>query len=249
MRIKDKRELQERLAAEYALCTLRGGARSRFQRWLREDAATALAVARWEARLAPMTAAIVPIPPSPRVWRAIKARLGRGDAAPGGLWENLAFWRNFGFITGGAAAALFAVVVLTAPPQPAPGPAPVVLRVPSNEIPASYLAVLSDPKTQTPVLLVSAGRKSDQLWVKTLEPSIHVSDKSLELWALPKAGAPKSLGVVLPDAKSMLKLAAAADQSLADIPAFAVSLEPRGGSPTGAPTGPVLFSGPCVKYW
>jgi len=51
------------------------------------------------------------------------------------------------------------------------------------------------------------------------------------------------------DEKAMLKLVAVADQSLAEIPALAVSLEPMGGSPTGAPTGPILFSGPCVKYW
>ena len=46
-----------------------------------------------------------------------------------------------------------------------------------------------------------------------------------------------------------LKLAAVADQSLAEVPALAISLEPKGGSSTGAPTGPVLFTGPCVKYW
>jgi len=45
------------------------------------------------------------------------------------------------------------------------------------------------------------------------------------------------------------RLPAPADQSLGEIPVLAVSLEPRGGSPTGAPTGPVLFTGPCVKYW
>ena len=247
MRFQGKPELQERLAAEYALGTLRGAARARFQRWLREDTALALALARWEARLAPMAVAVTPVAPPKRVWDAIAKRLVAAPAR--GLWENVVFWRNFGLAASGAAAALFAVVVLTSPPQPVSGPAPVVLRVPSGEIPASYLAVLSDPKTQKPALLVSAGRKSDQLWVKTLDPSIHVGDKSLELWALPKSGAPKSLGLVSAGEKAMLKLVAAADQSLADVPALAVSLEPKGGSPTGAPTGPVLFSGPCVKYW
>jgi anti-sigma-K factor RskA len=46
-----------------------------------------------------------------------------------------------------------------------------------------------------------------------------------------------------------LQLAAPADRALGDIPLLAVSLEPKGGSPTGAPTGPVLYSGPCVRYW
>ena len=124
-----------------------------------------------------------------------------------------------------------------------------MLRVPSNEIPASYLAVLSDPKTQKPVLLVSAGRTSDLLWVKTLDPAIHVTEKSLELWALPAQGNPRSLGLVSADEKTMLKLVSIADHSLAEVPVLAVSLEPKGGSPTGAPTGPVLFTGRCVQYW
>jgi len=56
------------------------------------------------------------------------------------------------------------------------------------------------------------------------------------------------LGLVS-DQKAILRLAAAADQSLGDVPTLAVSLEPQGGSPTGQPTGPVLYTGPCVKYW
>ena len=129
-------------------------------------------------------------------------------------------------------------------------PAPVVLRVPSNEMPATYLAVLSDPKTHKPMLVAAASRTSDQLWVKTLDPSINVPDRSLELWAIMPAGQPpKSLGMVGKGDKTMLPLHAVADRSLGDVPMLAVSLEPMGGSPTGAPTGPVMYSGPCVKVW
>lgn len=254
MKINGKSELQERLAAEYALGTLRGAARTRFQLWMREDASTALAVARWEARLAPMAAAVAAVAPPARVWRAIRQRIGQAGAPRRGLWESLAFWRNLGLAASGMAAALLAAIVLIAPQPPRPAPAQVVLRlpqtVPSGEMAASYLAVLSDPKTQKPIIVVSAGRSSTDLWVKTLDPSIHVADRSLELWALPAGQAPKSLGLVTAAEKmAAIKLVAAADRSLADVPMLAVSLEPRGGSPTGAPTGPVLFSGPCVKYW
>src|SRR5260221_6573252 len=146
------------------------------------------------------------------------------------------------------AALLVATILISQQPQQAT-PSPVVLRVPAEQIPASYLAVLSEPKTQKAVLVAWAGRTSDKLWVTTLDPAIHVPEKSLELWALPKTGAPKSLGLVAAEKNGVLKLAAAADQSLGEIPALAVSLEPKGGSPTGAPTGPVLLTGPCVKYW
>ena len=242
-------ELRERLAAEFALGTLRGRARQRLRRWIAEEPALAKTVRDWELRLAPMAAAAVPVQPPARVWRAIEERLGRERVRPGGIWANLAFWRNLGLVASGVAAGLIAAII-GAPPRPAPAPQPVVVRVPSNEMAASYLAVLSDQKTQKPMLIVSAGRSSNELWVKTLDPAIQVPDRSLELWALPPGQPPKSLGVI-PRAEKMtaLKLVAAADQALGDVPALAVSLEPSGGSPTGAPTGPVLYTGPFLKYW
>lgn len=230
MRYRDKAELQERLAAEYALGTLRGAARARFRRWMRDDAALANRVAEWESRLAPMAQAIEPVRPPRRVWDEIEARIGRSAPAP----RRGGFWRAFALLASGAAAALVLMTVLV--PQP-PGPQ------------GEYVALLSDPKTQKPVLLVSAGRRDTALRVRTLDPSIVPADASLEIWALPKDGKPKSLGLVPPGAGGTVQLAALADQTLSDVPALAISLEPRGGSRTGAPTGPVLYSGPCVKDW
>lgn len=229
MKFKNKPALQERLAAEYALGTLRGGALARFRRWLHEDAALARAVAEWEARLAPMAQTIAPVRPPSRVWKEIEARVGPA------VKEKSFIGRALGLVASGAlAAALFMTVLLPVAHRPFGG--------------ASYVAVLSDPRTQKPVLFVSAGRKDRELRVKTLDPAIHVADASLELWALPRGGKPKSLGVVS-GAKAVLHLASSADQSLSDVPILAVSLEPKGGSPTGLPTGPVLYSGPCVKDW
>jgi len=250
MDLLSKPELQQRLAAEFALGTLRGRARQRFRRFMAEDPALAAAVQDWELRLAPMAAAVAPVQPPARVWRAIRERIGAAPPRSGGLWANVAFWRNLGLAASGMAAGLLAAIAFIAPQAPSPAPAPVVIRVPSNEMGATYLAVLSDPKTQKPMLVVSAGRNANELWVKTLDPAIHVPDRSLELWALPPGQAPKSLGVVAPSEKmTALKLVAAADLAFADVPALAVSLEPAGGSPTGAPTGPVLYTGPFLKYW
>jgi len=250
MNLDRKPELQQRLAAEFALGTLRGRARQRFRRFMAEDAVLAAAVQDWELRLAPMAAAVAPVQPPARVWRAIQERIGGAAVRPDGIWANLAFWRNLGLAASGMAAGLLAAIVFISPQAPSPAPAPMVVRVPSNEMAATYLAVLSDPKTQKPMLVVSAGRSSNELWVKTLDPAIHVPDRSLELWALPPGQAPKSLGVVAPSEKmAALKLVAAADLAFADVPALAVSLEPAGGSPTGAPTGPVLYTGPFLKYW
>jgi anti-sigma-K factor RskA len=140
-------------------------------------------------------------------------------------------WRAFGLVASGAVAAALFMTVLQGP------------------LGASYVAVLSDPRTQKPMLFVSAARRSSELQVKTLDPAAQVlADASLELWALPKGGKPKSLGVIS-GAKAVLHLASSADRALADVPMLAVSLEPKGGSRTGLPSGPVLYSGPCVKDW
>ena len=232
MNCKGKPELRERLAAEYALGTLRGRARERLKRWMREDPELAREVARWEARLAPLAQAVSPVAPPARVWNALQNRL---EVNPKGARRmSFSVWKALGWMASGAAAALIAVTLL----------------LPSlrDTTPAAYVAVLSDAKTNRAVLVATAGQADNVLRVNTLDPSIQVSGRSLELWALPRDGKPKSLGVIGAQ-RAVLRLDATADKSLGNVPALAISLEPQGGSPTGQPTGPVLYSGPCVKYW
>jgi anti-sigma-K factor RskA len=204
---------------------------------MREDAALARAVAEWEARLAPLAQAVEPVRPPARIWSEIEARLGAPGAAPG-WWDRVAFWRSLGILTSGAMAALLAAVALLPAVQPPP----------MESMPAAYIAVLSDPKTQRAVLVATAARQDARLSVRALDPAILVSGRSLELWAVPRQGGPRSLGLVDTE-HAMLKLTASADRALGDVPLLAVSLEPKGGSRSGAPTGPILYSGPCVKYW
>jgi anti-sigma-K factor RskA len=224
---KGKPELRERLAAEYALGTLRGRARARLTRWMRDDPELLKEVQSWETRLAPMAQAIEPVAPPARIWDRIEQQLSPGR-------KTSSFWKALGFMAAGAAAAIIAVAVL----WPLQG-----------DSTAAYVAVLSDPKTNRPVLVATAERADKVLRVNVLDPAIHVAGRSLELWALPSGGKPRSLGIVSQTEKLNLKLLAAADQALGDVPTLAISLEPAGGSPSGQPTGPVLYTGPCVKYW
>ena len=229
MNCRGKPELRRHLAAEYVLGTLRGRARERLRRWLRDDAELAREVAQWEAQLSPLAEVLRPVAPPARVWREVERRIAGSGRKPTSLWKTL------GLVASGAVAALLVVAVLFRP-----GPA---------SLPGSYIAVLSDPKTNQPVLVASAERGGTVLRVNTLDPAIHVASRSLELWALPPGGKPKSLGVLASTERETLKLVAMADQTLGDVPALAVSLEPPGGSPTGQPTGPVLYTGPCVRSW
>jgi anti-sigma-K factor RskA len=67
------------------------------------------------------------------------------------------------------------------------------------------------------------------------------ANRDYELWALPAGAAPVSLGVLPVRGDHALILSDRQRQALAHAPQVAVSVEPLGGSPTGLPTGPVVF--------
>ena len=70
------------------------------------------------------------------------------------------------------------------------------------------------------------------------------ANRVFELWSVPPQGAPRSLGLINSDGLTLLdrkKLPATLLRG--GTAALAVSLEPPGGSPTGAPTGPVVYAG------
>lgn len=262
MRYRNKPELQDRLAAEYALGTLRGRARLRFQAWMREDAALRRAVAEWEARLNPMVAGVAPVQPPGRVWAAIQARIGPTQARSaavaspgaaaggGGLWQSLAFWRGWGLIAAGCVATLVGALALKKPEiVEVPVVREVVKEVAPVRVQPSYVAVLRD-QTGKPVLVATAARKSDELWIKRIGIDAEPPEHAYELWGLfgEPGKAPKLLGMLPKDDKSTIRLAAAADEVLRDFPALAITLEPARGS-GGTATGPVVASGECFQFW
>lgn len=244
-RLPHDEKLRDALAAEYVLGTLQGPARKRFKRFLRDDAELRRRVAEWEERMAPLINAIPERQPPARLWRKISARLDLGKAPRGsGLWNRLAFWRGLGLAASGFAVALMVALAL----RPLEPPLPTQVALPSaGEVAPAYVAVLSDAQTHHPVLLVSVGRDSRTLVVKPLKEQSLAEDRALELWALPPEASPRSLGLVSARERTALELSETAEQALGAVPALAVSLEPRGGSPTGLPTGPVLYSGPFVR--
>ena len=215
-------DLADRLASEYVLGTLRGGARRRFDALLPAHPALQRAVAAWEARLLPMALKAEPVVPGARTWNGLEQRLGwaapaASVAAPAS--GKLRFWR-----LASAFASLVALALgLTLRLAPSQAPMIVVLHATQG--------------TQTIVAGLSPDR--ERLSIQPIQPVALTAQQSLELWALPRTGAPASLGVISSD-----KLTALSRRTLpADTKGLAVSLEPLGGSPTGAPTGPILFVG------
>jgi len=206
------------LAAEYVLGSLEGEERGEAERLLAADPVFARSVAAWQRRLTPLAAHIVPVPPPADLWGRIQEGIGPATTA-----EIMPFRRRVRLwqaATAGAlaiAASLAAFIVLRQPEQP-------------------RVAVLSPLAGGAPVLTATAER-SGVLVVRPTAAIAIPSDKDLELWALAQGETrPRSLGV-LPAAGRQLSAQLAPNTQLL------VSLEPKGGSPTGQPTGPVLYGG------
>lgn len=234
----DQPELQQQLAAEYVLGTLAGAARRRFAALLPRNARLRAAVSAWEAHLAPLIEAVTPVEPPARVWEQIAARVGISQAAQAvraeprrSFWDSLNFWRPFALASSAVAFGLFLYLATLGRPTPEVAPAP------------EAVAVLSG-KEAKPIMLVAATPATGALTVTVLSQEPLAADRDYELWALPEGGAPRSLGVVASNGVTRLKLPAGGLQA---VPAMAVSLEPKGGSTTGAPTGPVLWQGAVVQ--
>ena len=220
-------ELADRLAAEYVAGTLRGPARRRFESLLPAHPQLRAATRAWEQRLMPLTASIAPVQPSGEVWRRISERIGGGEArAAGGAWTRLAFWRG---LSAFASVAAIGLAVLLANPGPVAPPVVVVLA-PTGTAPGA---------TPPASLVASISGDGSSLVTRPIVPVAIQPDRALELWAVPKEGAPRSLGL-LPGGSGTVALRA---KVLAGADTLAVTLEPAGGSPTGKPTGPIVYAG------
>jgi anti-sigma-K factor RskA len=225
------------LAAEYVLGTLDSGERSAVAARRIHDSALDRAIAEWEVRLAPLAAAGRSVEPPPHLFAAIEQRLAATGAAmpPSNvvdLTRRLRRWRMaaVGF---GALAACLAVGF---------GLRETALR----SEPKSFVAVLQKDAA-SPAFLVSVDLDTRVLTVRPVAAPAQPG-KSYELWLVDdKLGAPRSLGVIGAEAFTVRPTLAAYDPAVVERATYAVSVEPPGGSPTGQPTGPVLFTGHLVQ--
>lgn len=216
------------LAAEYVLGTLDLAERRAAQARVASDPAFRAAVGAWEARLQPLADGAPVQAPPVSLFSAVSARI---DAEPRpGQADNVVVlrrqvrrWRLSAGVAAAAAAALLAIVVLDRSVAPQ----------------TEFVAMLT-PDGGKPAFILTVDTVRNTLSVRRVADAAP-ADKSYELWAVEPGAQPKSLGVV--QQASFTRSLPYKPQDLV----FAVSLEPAGGSTTGAPTGPVVFSGPLLK--
>jgi anti-sigma-K factor RskA len=202
------------------------------------DPALAAEIAAWERRLAPLARVVPEVAPPASLWPQVEARLSRVDAGlagavpmprrvRGGVSRRpLVFWRAAAVGAMALAASLAVVLVTRGPPLPAR----VAMVLPDRPGEGGWLVEVSD---------------RGELHVRANGPLSLAADRDYQLWALAEgATKPVPLGLMPVNASAVIK----ADRLPTKKYQLLVSLEPKGGSPTGLPTGPVMYAGEVVTW-
>jgi anti-sigma-K factor RskA len=216
------------LSGEYVLGVLDGEAAREVEVQLAINPELRRAIAFWEGRLEGLSALAPPADPPAGAWDRIAVQLKpaaqRRPARQ--IWDSISLWR---WSTAGAGllAACLALYIAVAPRSASP----------------AYVAVLRPPQQDQAAWVATAG--TNGLLVRAVAQTPAPNDRSFELWAIAPGAAqpPQPLGVIRSDGRLEIGALPAA---LRDGGTLAISIEPLGGSPTGQPTGPVVFSGTLV---
>lgn len=228
-------EERQSQAGEYVLGTLPLDERDAFERAMVSDPALRDAVRFWEERLVSLTALIPEIAPPARTWRAIERSIGPNPVIPVAANDDVRLLRRSRARWRGVAATAMAL---------AAGLALFIGTGQLGEKGASYLAVVNRGG-ELPALVVAVDTRAGLVTVRSVAAETP-ANRVLELWYIAATGgAPRSLGLVDQARRQAVLPPVARSGDLAGA-TLAVSVEPPGGSKTGAPTGPVIYSGKLI---
>lgn len=223
MKLARHRQL-DALIGEYMLGTLRGGARRRFERALREEPVVALRLRTLQQEFTPRYSERIAETPSAGGWQRLSRELNLSrHRAP--WYSSVSFLRSWAL---GATAALVLGVML------------VTLRT-TTELELTPIAQLA-LKGAPPSVTAALSRDGSTLELRAARPIVAGPLQSYELWVIPEGGVPLSLAV-LGRLDGTLRVPEGHRGQLRKGAVLAISVEPAGGSPTGGPTGPVILSG------
>jgi anti-sigma-K factor RskA len=242
-------------AGDYVLGLLRGGERRAFEAEMALTPGLADEVAAWEQRLLPLALAVPAARPPQALWNRIEAAIAPpapaartrtvapprqpGQARRGSgfsLWRSLAFWRGFSLM-----AAVAAIILAILRPGAGP-PAPDLVAI----LQATPQAGPVSPG-MSPLAFTLAVRPDGGFTMAPVSPRTPPRGHVWQLWAIAPAAKPVSLGLVRARHTTRFKAGQIPVPLRRAHVLIAVSLEPPGGSPTGQPTGPVVFTGPLLR--
>ena len=210
-------------AGEYAMDLLSGAEREAFEARLRAEPGLARVVAEWREELVPLAEEVKGTAPPGSVKTAVDQRLFGAVTAGRSRW---AFWQNF---TGAVTATVLGLAILLFFGGP--------VDTPQGPTLMTEVAAEDQSFRMTAAFVQGEG-------TLRVTPVVGAAPEGrvLELWLIAGEDAPLSLGLLADDAPSDIVIPAALQGKLNGA-VLAVSEEPPGGAPDGAPTGDILGSG------
>ena len=226
------------LAGEYVLGVLDADERAQARARIAAEPAFARAVQWWETHLTPLAADVRSVEPSTGLWPRIANLIG--DPARPSLWSNVRVWQ--GASAGALALAAASLAVLVLAPRQAPPP----ITAPAAPPAAAEVAVINDPASSKPVLVATLDHATDKLILTPVSMTMPAR-RDAELWIIPEGQAPISLGVIPQNGPARIAVPAGLKGAGTYTATLAVTDEPLGGSPSGAPTGSIRAAGKFAK--
>lgn len=222
-------------AAELALGVLDGAERAAALRRVLAEPDFARDVERWRDHFATLFDGVAEVAPGGHLLERIEDRIApsRPSANP---WKPTAIAASLAALAM-TAVALRPVVVASPPPVVADAPAPAITAAPM----IAAMALADSGGAQPAMYDAEAGM------VKMPGPMPIPAGKSAQLWVIEGDGPPKPLGTFHSTAPGTYEAEARMGAVIPAGATLTITLEPEGGSPTGAPTGPVIARGTLSK--
>ena len=227
----DNQQLADMLSAEYILGTLKGAARRRFEQLIRQKPVWAQTLSWWEGHMHLLADTVPAVNPPNKVWKNIEAQLFNRKAT-----QHSAWWKNWAFASTALATGLAILLVIQTPQS-------------LNDSKPAAVALLATEKSEAGWLLNETKKSDTDVTINAIAlASLQLkADNAFELWLLPAdKSKPISLGLLPQQGNNVFKVPKDVIPLMAT-GLLAVSLEPVGGSPTGQPTGAVLYQGRMTK--
>jgi len=227
-------ELFEQLAIEYAVGSLQGRARKRFEALMDTHFYLRAVVDAYENKFAHLVELLPDAEPPKKVWNKIEAHIHASTAAQNKeqkvpWWKRSLFKQSFGF----AAMTFIVSAVLLFNP----------MDITTFNSATAYSAVLESDSNES--IAFTKIRKSDmKLSIDIIKPVDIDNNMELTLWCHPKGGGmPMKMGTVSKSGKTEIKISKEEWQSMKDVGQLAISIEHKNDKPVRQPTGKVILKG------
>lgn len=222
------------LVAEFALGLLDAAEHQRVGRMIAADPGLRAELRMWRSRFQSFDDGFAEEPPPANGWTVVESRLFGGAPRPASLWDSVALWR--GLFAGALAVAVVAVgmnVMRPAAPSPDEFATQLVAALQAQEGSGVEFVAFYDSANGTVRLLGLSGEA--------------IPDRDYELWYIKDQEPAVSMGVIPVDARTEIPLDETARAKFAEGTVLAVTLEQKGGSPTGVAQGPIVSVGAATR--